>query len=448
MHELPDFLSSGEEARLIPVVAETSKEGRAASILLATLMSVDNFSKALLGTIGQRVGSRAKLECFTEVVFKTCPADIKSRPDGLLRLKVGKRTWSALIEAKIGRAELDQKQLKDYVQLAKMNGVDAVITLSNQFAALPSHHPVGLPKSILRSVDFYHWSWMYVLTQATLLLADDEFATPEQHYILREMVRYFEHDSAGVSSFDRMNPEWKDLVVKVQSGGSLSKASQEVENTVASWHQEQRDLCLIISRELERPVKLKLRKAHIDDQAVRLKEDCEELAKTAQLKCELDVPNAAAVIIVTADLKTRNVSCSMRLAAPEDRKKTSARVNWLLRQLNKTDANNVFVKAIWPTKARDTMASLTEVRKDPNILQAENKSLTPKHFEVVMVNDLASKFSGTKTFIEHVEEVVPRFYEQVGQYLRAWMAPPPKPRERIAGDLGEESSQAPESGIS
>ena len=35
MTGLPEVLESGEEARLIPVVADTSKENRAASILLA-----------------------------------------------------------------------------------------------------------------------------------------------------------------------------------------------------------------------------------------------------------------------------------------------------------------------------------------------------------------------------------------------------------------------------
>lgn len=447
MVELPKFIERGEIARLIPVVADTSKENRAASILLATLMSVENFRKALLESVGQRVGSRAKIDCFTEVVFKGCLADIKSRPDGLIWLRVGKRSWSALVEAKIGRAQMDEEQLKGYVQLAKMNGVNAVITVSNQFAALPTHHPVLLPKKSRPAVGLYHWSWMYVLTQATLLQAEDEFDSPDQRYILSEMVRYFKHNSAGVSSFDRMNPEWRDLVVKVQSGGSLNKTLPEIENTVASWYQEQRDLCLIMSRELGRYVKLKLKKAHKDNPPCRLRDGCEELVKTAQLTCEMDVPDAAATIEVTADLRTRHISCAMRLASPRDRKKTSARVNWLLRQVEKTEPENIFVKAIWPTTAQDTMASLADLREDPAILQTDNQSLAPKHLEVIMVRDLAGKFSGIKTFIEGVEAVVPRFYEQVGQHLRAWVPPPPKPREGVSAELQAESAETPETQI-
>ena len=61
MTDLPAFLVSGEKARLIPVVADTSKENRAASVLLATISCVDDFTKALLSGIGQRVGMRAKI---------------------------------------------------------------------------------------------------------------------------------------------------------------------------------------------------------------------------------------------------------------------------------------------------------------------------------------------------------------------------------------------------
>lgn len=51
MHDLPSFLSSGQRARLIPVVADTSKEERAASIFLATLSAVPAFAASMLTTV-------------------------------------------------------------------------------------------------------------------------------------------------------------------------------------------------------------------------------------------------------------------------------------------------------------------------------------------------------------------------------------------------------------
>ncbi len=169
-----------------------------------------------------------------------------------------------------------------------------------------------------RGVNLYHWSWMHVLTQATLLLQEDDFSSANQRYILEEVVRYLRHESVGVSSFDRMNPEWKDLVLKVQSGAPLSKTAPEVENSVAAWHQEQRDLCLLLSRKLSRNVGLKLSRAHQHDQARRLKEDSEKLVQNRSLSCVIDVPDAAAPITIGADLHGRTISCAIRLQAPSD----------------------------------------------------------------------------------------------------------------------------------
>ncbi len=452
MQNVSHSLASGEKARLIPVVADTSKENRATSILLSTIMSVEALAKSLLGSIGQRLGSRTKVECFTEVVFKNSPANLNLRPDGLLTLTVGKRSWRALFEAKIGKALLDETQIAGYCQLAKLNGVDAVITLSNQFAALPTHHPVKLPRSVTRGVELYHWSWMSILTQATLLLHEDEFSSEEQRYLLSEMVRYFSHDSVGVSSFDRMNSEWKDLVTKVQSGAALSKTSTEVENSVAAWHQEQRDICLLMSRKLGRQVTLSLPRTHSNDQARRLKDDCEAFVDSHNLSCTLSVPDAAAPLTIGADVGRRTVTCAMRIDAPRDKKRTRSRINWVVRQLSKTEPSDIFVKALWPGRARDTQAKLEELRENPDLLDSDNSSRTPWGFEVIMVRDLAGKFSGSRTFIEHLETAVPEYYENVGQHLRAWVAQPPKmvekhpeaiqPQNSPKDELGTEGSQS------
>lgn len=40
--------------------------------------------------------------------------------------------------------------------------------------------------------------------------------------------------------------------------------------------------------------------------------------------------------------------------------------------------------------------------------------------------DLGGKFSGNRVFIEQLESLVPHFYENAGQYLKAWVAPAPR----------------------
>ena len=106
MADIPTILKSGDIARLIPVVADSRKEQRVASVFLATLSAVPELAEALLGSVGQRVGRRTTINSFTEVVFKDKPQDLKDRPDGLLIVDRGRSTWSALIEAKIGNSKL------------------------------------------------------------------------------------------------------------------------------------------------------------------------------------------------------------------------------------------------------------------------------------------------------------------------------------------------------
>ncbi len=55
MNDLPDLLRRGELARLIPVVADSRKEQRAASVLLAVLAAVDEFGKGVLRAAGAPV---------------------------------------------------------------------------------------------------------------------------------------------------------------------------------------------------------------------------------------------------------------------------------------------------------------------------------------------------------------------------------------------------------
>lgn len=68
--DLPSVLERGERARLFPVLADTSKEGRTLSIFLSCLERVEEFGAAMMSTAGHKVGSRSRIEAFTEVVPK------------------------------------------------------------------------------------------------------------------------------------------------------------------------------------------------------------------------------------------------------------------------------------------------------------------------------------------------------------------------------------------
>ena len=77
---LPEYLKQGEVARLFPVLSTTSKKGRTTSIILACMSKIEEFGAELLDSVGQRVGKRAKIETFTEVVFKDQSSEVSDRP--------------------------------------------------------------------------------------------------------------------------------------------------------------------------------------------------------------------------------------------------------------------------------------------------------------------------------------------------------------------------------
>ncbi len=80
----PEYLSSGEHARLFPVLASSAKEWRTTSIVLACLLRINEFSQAIQGPIGQKVGVRSSINCYTEIEFKGQSSSPRDRPDGLI----------------------------------------------------------------------------------------------------------------------------------------------------------------------------------------------------------------------------------------------------------------------------------------------------------------------------------------------------------------------------
>ncbi|MYE03480.1 MAG: hypothetical protein F4Y00_00675 [Bacteroidetes bacterium SB0662_bin_6] len=437
MTDLPQYLERGERARLFPVLKDTSKEGRCTSIFLSCLCYVQEFGEQMLKSVGQRVGKYAKVLTYTEVTFTGQEGE---RPDGLIVLRVGKREWKALVETKVGNNKLEEEQISAYVNLARKNNIDAVITISNQFTSKPDHHPVNLSPATKRTkVQVYHWSWWYIVTQAYLLISNTDIADEDQHLILEEMLRFLEHESTGVKRFDRMPSEWKSIVQKVANGSPLQKKADNLDNIVSSWHQEIQDIDLMLSREANVKVKTKLSRRHTSDPEVRIKDDIADLIKEHSLIATLEVPDAAALIEISANIRRKAISASMVLIAPSDKKTNSARLNWLLRQLRKSSEEDVHIGFHWPGRKIKTQYPLSKLKEDPKIAVRDNQYKVVR-FEVSMIRHLTKRFGQPKSFISDLEQLVSNFYENVGQHLRAYQPPAPKIRE----DKSESESITPE----
>ena len=436
MTERPSFLVSGDEARLFPILAETSKEKRVASIFLAVMTQIPALSEQVMGSVGLRVGKRTRVRAFTEVVLKEKVKD-GCRPDGLILIDTGRSQWSALVEAKVGRNGLSPDQVSKYVELAKANGINAVVTISNEFVSRAEHSPVAIPKTLLRKVDLFHWSWSWLSTLCEILQHQEAVTDQEQDYLLKQLNHFLSHPATGVERFTQMSASWKDVTQSVVNQEALKKTSPEVESVAASWIAEERDLCLHMSSFVGHEVSAKIERKQSDDPAARLKAVATELAENQTMSSTMRIPNCASDIGICTDLARRTVTVSMSLKAPTDKKTTKARVNWLLRMLS-CDDERIIVRAHWPGRGAPTSKEIGALRADPGVIQNDNPEAAPHSFEVSLVENLGKRFSGRRTFIEDVERIVPTFYDLVAFHLKAWQAPPPKPVRHMDDPIFED----------
>lgn len=442
MTVLDEILSEASRARLIPTLHQSRQEQRLVSVFLATMSVVRPLAVQVLRPLNAPITNTSDLRTYTEVDFPSRDGGT-DRPDGVVAVRRGKTRWTALVEAKIGNATVDEEQIRKYARIAIDSGVNAVVTVSNQLVAIPSHVPYAPIARKFKRVEFHHLSWMNVLTKAKLILDDRERKSrvdkrekdPEQMYILGEMVEYLEHEKSGVKRLVRMNRGWSELVRGLSRGTTFRGDSPEIEETVGTWHQEIRDICLALRRRIDGQVDVHIPPKHRKDAELRLRDAREQLTSESELTCAFVVPNAASPMDVVVDLKARRCTCSMKLKAPRDRPTAKGRIGWLLRQLNTPKRRamaaaaglgeeDVVVRVYWP---RASIAkTLAQINTDRACLERDAPSSLPSRFEVLMTRHDSRRFASPGTFVDDLEALVPEFYEQVGQHLRQWVpsAPP------------------------
>lgn len=424
MPDRPDYLVSGEDARLIPVVSESNREHRLLSPVLAALAIVPEFAKTLLKRLGLRTGTRTTTRALTEIVFKG--NDFKhDRPDGLLIVDTGRQQFRILVEAKTKNADLDADQIVRYLELARANNIDAVLTISNQFTATPSHSPVKVPSRLLKKVELFHTSWSFIETSIDLLLGNESINDSDRILVMRELQRYLKHDSSGISGFTQMNKDWRDVVKSISAGVKLRKGDESLLGTVNAWHQEQKDMCLILSRRLQTPVILKLSRRHFENAEEWEKATTEELLESNCLIAAIEVPDAAAPITVSANLARKTISFSMYVKAPEDRKSTKARTNWLLRQVSGAVDPRLQIRLHYPGRKPHQTFDISALRENID-LASDGGGTVVNHLEIRLFDDLGGRFSGSKTFIESIENSLITFYDQAVVDVKQWQASAPK----------------------
>ena len=436
-----------KRARLIPVhgIGSTKEaEQRAASALLAVLTVVRPLSIELFGPLGASKAQRATVEAFTEVQHKF---DGKTwRPDGLVQVTYGKTTWSCLIEIKTGNDTLTTEQVNAYWDIARDQGYDHVMTISNEIAPNASSHPThGLKVRANSKVQVSHVSWTALLTTAITLKQHTGVQDPEQEFLLAELIRYLEHPASGALAFDEMGPNWVSVRDAVRDVGATPK-TEGVDDICSRWDQLLRYGALMLGANLGEDVSLVLSRAH-QDPSTRLSALMDELTRDGVLSGVLRVPDTAGDIEVLADLRARQLQVTVEVGAPQD-KQHRGRIGWLLRQLD--GAPDQTIIEAWPKNARSPhTASLAAVGENRDLLAPDGKD--PHKFRVSLRAEMGlNRANGGKRagFVESVLGLVDTFYEQVVQSITPWTPSAPKATRKVEAqpddEAGEAMRQAPE----
>ncbi len=420
---------SVRRARLIPIY-KAGDEMALTSLFLSALRLVKEFRREVFSAVNLSVSG--KLHVFTEVNF----ADYEgAQPDGLiLVVGGGKIKDAAILEMKNKDSILDEDQISQYLGVAKQYQIPKIITVSNQFVSIPTQSPLNV--KVPKNVNLYHLSWSYILTMAHLLIFDNEknIEDVDQMEIMKEVVDYLEHEVSGVCGFTTMKPGWKEVVNKVNTGIAIKKDDTDVADTVSSWLQEERDMALILSRELGLFVKSGMpRFKH--DLSGRINHEIKNLIEKKALSSTLQIAGAASDIIVTAHFERRNIEMSVSLVPPQD-KKLRGQIGWLQRQIDtcqrknkdtfQSISNELCISAEIKYQSQATPLSLDNL--EGAIDELRRKEI--KSFLISQIKDLSRKFESRKGIVQNVESMLLDFYSGIVQHLKKWEMPAPQMPDR------------------
>jgi hypothetical protein len=428
-------------ARLIPtsgINGAQEQERRATSALLAVMGAVKEYGRSLTKGLGAHTG---EIETFIEVEF-----DLDGKkviPDGLIRVSRGNRVWTALVEVKTGRNDLQAEQLENYLEVARRHGMQAVLTISNETPVAAGVHPTKIDKRRLKHVALHHLAWSEVLGMAVLEKEHRGVADPDQAYILGELIRYLEHPRSGALEFEDMGASWV-LVRNAVADGTLRHNNPGAADVAGRFDALLRFAALQLSTRLGTDATVVYSRKESVDPSSRITAHVTDLVDHGRLQGSLRIPNTVGTLDLTVDLRARQVVCSVDIEAPRDGRPTT-KINWLVRQLKHANERTRLECTVMNQRGSGASDLLGRVRENPELLVLD-PSKTIRSFTVAVNNPMGLKSGrGQGAFIDGLLTSVDTFYAEVLQGLKAWSAKPPRLREQTdTVELAKDQEVAPD----
>ncbi len=414
-------------ARLIPtsgINGAEEAENRATSAVLAVISAVSEFASAILKPLG--APTTANIETYIQLPFKL--GDQTVIPDGVIRTRRGNTTWTALVEVKTGTNPLLADQVDRYLDLAREQGYDAMVTISNEIPPMPNRHPtIGLRRRSGRQARLVHLPWAEILATAVMQKEFRGVSDPDQAWILGELIRYLEHPRSGALAFEDMGAAWVPVREAVRLG-TLRANDKGIAQVTANFDALLRFVGLRLGQRLGSRIEQVLSAKEKTDPDLRSQALIKSLVESHSLSGAIRIPAAAAVLTVTADLLAGQIRCSCEIDAPRTGR-GATRVGWLVRQLAAAAAELRLEAVAAYSRGNTAAETLERVRADPRVLVTD-PAKEIRSFRLTQTTAMGTRRNvGRNSFIESVLEAVDTFYSTVLQNLRSWTAPAPRLRD-------------------
>lgn len=429
-----------QQARLIPtsgINGAQEQERRATSALLAVMGAVKEFGRSLTKSLGAHAGD---ISTFIEVEF-----DLDGKkviPDGLIRVTRGAKVWTTLVEVKTGRNDLQTEQLDNYLEVARRNNLQALLTISNQTSSAVGVHPTSVDKKKLRHVQLHHLAWSEVLALAVLEKEHRGVADPDQAYILGELIRYLEHPRSGALQFDDMGSSWVSVRNAV-ADGTLRATNPAATEVAGRFDALLRFTALQLGTRLGTETAVVHTRKENADPGSRIQGHVAGMVEHGRLHGALRIPNTVGSLNIVVDLRARQVTCSVDIDAPREGKPTT-KVNWLVRQLKGASDKARLEATVLSQRGPGASDLLGRVRDKPELLVLDSTKEI-RSFTVATMQPMGLKGGrGQATFIDGFLASIDTFYTDVLQSLKAWSAKPPRMREQTdLDDLAKDQDVTP-----
>src|SRR5690606_17729895 len=140
---------------------------------------------------------------------------------------------------------------------------------------------------------------------------------PDQAWILGELIRYLEHPRSGAMEFKDMGEYWVPVREAVRTD-TLRASDNGVREVASRFDALLRFACLSLGRQLGTEVTPVLSRRWLADPTVRSPALVAELTGSGQLSGSIRIPAPVGNIEVTADLRSRLVTCQIEVDAPRE----------------------------------------------------------------------------------------------------------------------------------